>query len=40
VDQADGGEFGGELAILLLVVSEPLVGGGRWHLVSVLRVGW
>ena len=39
VDQADGRELGGELAVARLVVGEPLVGGGWWHLVSVSRVG-
>jgi hypothetical protein len=35
MDQADGRELGGELAVALFVVGEPLVGGGWWHLVSV-----
>ena len=35
VDQADGRELGGELAVALFVVGEALGGGGRWNLVCL-----
>jgi hypothetical protein len=38
VDQANRGELGGQLAILLLVAGEALGGGGGCHLVSLFFV--